>query len=969
MKTKSPLYRIAALFALALLATLAATHKVEAQTTTIDFDTAGNWTGSGSLTSYSTSHVYTESGWTFTGGPALRNTTTSTDGFAGALGTYSWRLRDDTTVSWTATYNTGGTLSAFGFDVRRWDATPSVNFLVEYSINGGTSYTSTGTTINNTFLGNSSDWSTFTFDLLSPVSVAADDFIVRVAAQGTTERMMIDNFSFTLDGGGPVIYTTWTGTGSGGTWSNGGAGNFGGNYADDLANTVTFTGTGETVATSGTPQAGSVAFNSDGFTVSGAVQLGVGTVAVGNAAHTATISADISGNSGSGLTKSGDGVLVLSGNNSYTGATAIDAGVVQIRSANALGTTGNGTIVGSGATLELAGTVTTSAEALSLNGEGVNGSGALRNASGNNTYAGAVTLTTDAHINSSADTLTVTGGITGTGRTLTVGGNGNVTISTGGINTGASGQLVKEGDGDLTISAAGNYAGGTTIEAGAIVADNDNALGEGTVAMTSGSTLAASGVTLANDFTIGSAAGSQVYYTQNFNDIGTGLPTDWTVRTGANASALGTTAAFTTTEVSWADTGSGFKNYASATGLTSTSDLAAQNASTDRALGARQSSSFGDPGASFNYAFSTTGEVLDSISLDLMVLDVEARSTTWSIEYGIGAAPTSFTLLGTWTDPGTWGTTTLTFDTTDFGTALDNQANLVFRVAALSSSTGSGSRDSMAIDNFEINAQGPASGSGTLGISEAGTATFSGNILNNNAATFTAASGGTATFSGAISGEGTLSKTGIGTVTLSGASANTFTGMTTVSAGTLQLNKTAETDAIAGDIEVNDGAFLLLSSSGNVADTSEITLSGGTILRDGGVSEVFGALTLGLTGGTLDFGTGATGTLGFGEYAPSALLTINNFFQGNTLTFGSDLSESINNASLFSFDNGFTSSWSSGTSTFTITAIPEPSTYLAAAGLLSLMLWPSRKRIVRDAKKILGFTPPMRDRLAARSKA
>jgi hypothetical protein len=37
--------------------------------------------------------------------------------------------------------------------------------------------------------------------------------------------------------------------------------------------------------------------------------------------------------------------------------------------------------------------------------------------------------------------------------------------------------------------------------------------------------------------------------------------------------------------------------------------------------------------------------------------------------------------------------------------------------------------------------------------------------------------------------------------------------------------------------------------------------------------------------------------------------------------------------------------------------------------LLGLMLWPSRKRIVRDAKKILDLTPPMRDRLAARSKA
>jgi autotransporter-associated beta strand protein len=302
-------------------------------------------------------------------------------------------------------------------------------------------------------------------------------------------------------------------------------------------------------------------------------------------------------------------------------------------------------------------------------------------------------------------------------------------------------------------------------------------------------------------------------------------------------------------------------------------------------------------------------------------------------------------------------------------TALSNSATAYLRLTVSGGTGGNNRLDNILLNGVSVGSIVGASGSGTLGIEEAGTATFSGNVVNNNEATFTAASGGTATFSGAISGEGTLSKTGIGTVTLSGASANTFTGTTTVSAGTLQLNKTAETDAIAGDIEVNDGAFLLLSSSSNVADTSEITLSGGTILRDGGVSEVFGALTLGLTGGTLDFGTGATGTLGFGEYAPSALLTINNFFQGNTLTFGSDLSGSINDAALFSFDNGFTSSWSSGTSTFTITAIPEPSTYLAAAGLLSLMLWPSRKRLIKDAKKILGFTPPMRDRLAARQKA
>ena len=68
----------------------------------------------------------------------------------------------------------------------------------------------------------------------------------------------------------------------------------------------------------------------------------------------------------------------------------------------------------------------------------------------------------------------------------------------------------------------------------------------------------------------------------------------------------------------------------------------------------------------------------------------------------------------------------------------------------------------------------------------------------------------------------------------------------------------------------------------------------------------------------LDFGTGAPGILSFGTYTPSALLTVGNFFQGNVLTFRQDLSDSIDNRSLFVFDNGFTATWNG--STFTITA-------------------------------------------------
>ena len=182
----------------------------------------------------------------------------------------------------------------------------------------------------------------------------------------------------------------------------------------------------------------------------------------------------------------------------------------------------------------------------------------------------------------------------------------------------------------------------------------------------------------------------------------------------------------------------------------------------------------------------------------------------------------------------------------------------------------------------------------------------------------------------------------------------------------LELNKTAGVNAIAGAVTVGSGAKLLLSANNQVANTSAITLSGGTIQRASGVSEVFGNLDL-TASSFLDFGTGDTGTLSFGTYTPSSLLTINSFLPGNTLTFGSDLTSTINDTSLFSFSGSFTSSYSG--STFTITAIPEPSTYVAAIVLLGLMLWPSRRRLLKDAKSILGLRAPARDRLQVRSKA
>jgi autotransporter-associated beta strand protein len=227
-----------------------------------------------------------------------------------------------------------------------------------------------------------------------------------------------------------------------------------------------------------------------------------------------------------------------------------------------------------------------------------------------------------------------------------------------------------------------------------------------------------------------------------------------------------------------------------------------------------------------------------------------------------------------------------------------------------------------------------------------GTITLTGATFSNNAVT-TAPSVGT-TINSQLAGANGMFKDGSGTLTLGGTTANTLTGLTAVAGGTLNLNKSADTTAIAGDVAVGPGATLLISQSDQVINSAAVTLSGGTITRGAGVSEVFGSLNI--TGsGILDFGTGAVGNLTFGTYqnnqqTESALLTLNNFMPGNSFTFSNALfaADGSNVGSYFSFGTGYINSSiiNNGGSSFTITAIPEPSTVLAAIGLAGMFAWP-----------------------------
>jgi hypothetical protein len=196
-------------------------------------------------------------------------------------------------------------------------------------------------------------------------------------------------------------------------------------------------------------------------------------------------------------------------------------------------------------------------------------------------------------------------------------------------------------------------------------------------------------------------------YTQNFDGIGLGLPSGWDVRTAAGVTSLGTIATFNTTTTTWG-TGTGqFANMASSDGLTSAASTAQQNASTDRVIGVRQVAAGNfDPGAAIDFNFNASlanfSGAGTAVSLSLQMLSVQGRSTTWSIQYGLGNSPSSWTTISTWSDPGVFGSTGFTFTGTQLS-ALSGQSDAWIRVVALTASAGSNNRDSIGLDDFTLN--------------------------------------------------------------------------------------------------------------------------------------------------------------------------------------------------------------------------------------------------------------------------
>ncbi len=173
----------------------------------------------------------------------------------------------------------------------------------------------------------------------------------------------------------------------------------------------------------------------------------------------------------------------LLGNNSYTGDTYIGSSgsvgvVIRAEHNNAFGQ-GDAAVILNGGTkasdldaVELANNVTISNKTFDFRGKGRDAAGSLRSISGNNTWEGNISTGSyvgevggiDATVGVDADQLTLSGVISGT----------------------SDGGLTKVGEGTLVLTNDNTYTNGTTVNAGTVRVEHNNALAGGALTLGDG---------------------------------------------------------------------------------------------------------------------------------------------------------------------------------------------------------------------------------------------------------------------------------------------------------------------------------------------------------------------------------------------------------------------------------------------------------------------------------------------------
>jgi autotransporter-associated beta strand protein len=638
------------------------------------------------------------------------------------------------------------------------------------------------------------------------------------------------------------------------------------------------------------------------------------------------------------VTIDGSATWLLTGANTYTGATTVSSGVLQIGGSNL----DSAIILGAHATLELNGL---NARIGSLAGSGTvqnnSTTAAALTTGGNNTSttfsgviqdggAGALSI-----VKSGSGTFTLTGANTYTGTTtisagvLLVGSGGTTgTLGSGAVTNNASliinrsdaltiangisggGSLTQAGAGTTTLTGDSSYSGSTTINAGvvsvAVLADG------GSNSNLGASTSAATNLVL---------NGGALQYT------GAEVSTDRLFSVGTNG---GTLDASGTGALNFTNTGSmGFNSQSGIRTLT----LTGTNTGDNTLAGV-----IGDNGGATALTKSglgtwvLTGNNSNSgiTNISEGVLQIGAGGTTGSL--GSGAVTNNARLIinrsdaitianaisgsGSLTQAGS-GTTTLTGDNgytggttinagvlsvavladggsnSHLGASTNEATNLVINGGTLQYTGADVSTDRL----FSVGTNGgnlDASGAGAVNFTNTGSMGFNGQS-GARTLTLTGTNTGGNTLAAVIGDNGgatALTKSGAGMWVLTGA--NSYTGITSISAGELQVGAGGTTGTLGTGAVINNASLTINRSdaltianpisgsgvftqvgSGVTTLTGDNSYSGSTtinagvlsvaVLADGGASSNVGASTnaasnLVLNGGALQYTGGATST-------------------------------------------------------------------------------------------------------------
>jgi autotransporter-associated beta strand protein len=564
-----------------------------------------------------------------------------------------------------------------------------------------------------------------------------------------------------------------------------------------------------------------------------------------------TLTGNVTGDGG--LTKAGNGLLILTArDNDYRGATMIQAGTLGINLGHDRLPTATTITLGSGTS---SGTLQLNGHSQSIAGLDTSGTGAA-----NAVIGGSSTANSLLTLNLNSGTQTYAGTLGGTGL---LDNHGNNQLN-----------FVKDGAGTFVLGEASTYSGATTVAAGTLTLGHAQALGAGGVAYASG----AGGTTVSTGATLDLNGQSTIHEVITLNGHGTGgvgalvnnSPT--TAILGGGVASLTVTALSTTgwsagATVTLDAPGSGTPASATALlGLT-TSSYTLTSGGSGYGLVPTVTIS-GGTGAS---AFALVGVTSTSFTVPT---PVPGTTTTYSVApavtlqngatgeavidgngYVIGinvltpgsnfvTTPTATFSGGTASFAGTNPTasgnnsnyTVTGITLVNAGSGFTTSPTITISGGAGSGAAATGNDGAFALNGFAITDHGSGYTSvPNVGIS-GGTASVAANLGGITLASDSSIGGsGDLIIHSVISGGHALTKVGAGTTVL--AANNTFSGVTTVSAGNLQVGLSGAGTSGSGNLIVS-GNDAVLSGSGTVAAMTTSIILGTVKPGDNGGSGI-----------------------------------------------------------------------------------------------------------------------------------